>query len=88
MAQVIRHMSANIEGMLRNYGKKSMAGLIEDENGKPMSDKQARLFLAECKAKGWRLIPCGDCEGFDYQTGCPGHPVTNEEPENSHSPNP
>lgn len=71
-----RHMGANIEGMLRNYKHKSMAGIIEDESGKTMSDKQARIFLAECTAKGWKLIPSGDCEGFDhFGGGCPGHNI-------------
>lgn len=74
-----RHMSANIEGMLRNYKGKKMDGLLNDEDGKEMSDKQARKFLAECLEKGWRLIPCGDCEGFDNQTGCPGHPITKKQ---------
>lgn len=35
MATVRRHMSANIEGMLRNYKGRSMNGLITDENGCP-----------------------------------------------------
>lgn len=74
-----RHMSANIEGMLRNYKGKSMAGIISDENGREMSDKEARTFLAECQAKGWKKIPCGDCEGFDhFGGGCPGHPIEDE----------
>jgi hypothetical protein len=77
----IRHMSMNIEGALRNYGKKSMAGLITDDNGRPWSDKEVRKYLNDCLVKGWRLIPCcgKDCEGFDYQKGCPGHPVKEEE---------
>lgn len=74
-----RHMSANIEGMLRNYKKRSMAGLITDENGHEMSDAKARLFLSQCLAKGWKKIPCGDCEGFDpFENGCPGHPIVED----------
>jgi len=74
-----KHMSASIEGMLRNYKGKSMSGLITDENGKEMSDAEARFFLADCQAKGWKKIPCGDCEGFDhFENGCPGHPIEEE----------
>lgn len=74
-----RHMSASIEGMLRNFKGKSMMGLITDENGKEMSDAEARKFLAECQEKGWKKIPCGDCEGFDhFDKGCPGHPIHEE----------
>jgi hypothetical protein len=75
MPTVKRHMSANIAGMLRNFKGKSMKGLIED-NGRKLSDAEARAYLAECQAKGWKKIPCGDCEGFDpFENGCPGHPV-------------
>lgn len=74
MASTIRHMQANIEGMLK--WKKKLNGLMDDENGKPMTDKEARTYLQQCLAKGWTLIPCGDCEGFDhFGGGCPGHPV-------------
>lgn len=78
-----RHMSANIEGMLRNYKGKKMDGLFNDDNGRLLSDKEARKYLHECLAKGWRVIPMGNCDGFDHQTGCPGHPITKEEYENS-----
>ena len=75
--KTIRHMSANIAGMLRNFKGRSMSGIMEDENGREMSDKEARKYLAECQAKGWKKIPCGDCEDFDpFERGCPGHPVT------------
>lgn len=71
---MIRHMSMNIEGALRNYGKKSMAGLITEDNGAEWTDKMVRDYLAECQAKGWKKIPCGDCDGFDpFEKGCPGH---------------
>lgn len=69
------HMSANIEGMLR-YHKRKKITYMEDDNGRPLSDKEARAYLQECLAKGWKLIPCGNCEGFDpFGKGCPGHPV-------------
>jgi hypothetical protein len=45
--RTIRHMSANIEGMLRNYKRRSMAGLIIDDNGKELSDREARKYLEE-----------------------------------------
>ena len=75
MAKFIKHMSANIKGMLRNY-KGIKIDFIDDENGNTLSDQKARIYLAECLAKGWKLIPCSDCEGFDhFGGGCPGHPV-------------
>jgi hypothetical protein len=71
------HMSLNIEGALRFYGKKSMKGLITEDNGAEWTDKMVKDYLRDCLKKGWKLIPCcgKECEGFDHQTGCPGHPV-------------
>lgn len=80
MAYTRRHMSMSVEGALRNYRNKSMAGLLIDDNGREMTDKEVRKYLAECQAKGWKKIPCGDCEGFDhFGGGCPGHPITKKE---------
>ena len=72
---IMRHMCMNIEGALRNYKRRSMAGLITEDNGAEWTDKMVRDYLAECLAKGLRVIPFGDCNGFDYQKGCPGHEI-------------
>lgn len=77
------HMSMNISGALRNFGSKKMTGLLEDENGRPLSDKEVRTYLAECQSKGWKVIPAGKCDNFDYQTGCKGHPTTPHEQDNT-----
>ena len=69
-------MSVDIAGMIRNYGKRSMKGFFNDEEGKELSDSEARKYLADCQKKGWKLIPMGECDGFDYLgAGCPGHPI-------------
>ena len=72
----IRHMALDIQGALRFYGKRSMRGLIKEDNGAEWTDKMVRDYFKECLAKGWKLLPCAgkDCEGFNHQTGCPGHP--------------
>ena len=72
---MIRHMSCNIAGLIRNTGKKSMKGFMSDENGKDLTDKEVRDYLRECLDKGYRVLPMGECEGFNYQTGCPGHEI-------------
>lgn len=71
-----RHMSINIEGMLRNY-KGVKINIFNDDNGNPLSDAEARIIIKECQDKGWKLIPMSDeCEGFDpFGKGCPGHPI-------------
>lgn len=71
------HMSINIEGFLRNYKNKKMTGLMTDDNGKPMSDGEVRLYLHNCQVNGWKKLPMGECEGFDhFGGGCPGHKTT------------
>jgi hypothetical protein len=80
MATTIKHMSMNIAGALRNAGKRKMTGLLSDDDGRELSDKEVRQHLSECLAKGWKLIPAGECEGFDYfGGGCPGHEVKENE---------
>lgn len=72
-------MSINIEGMLQNMKGKNI-NFLDDDNGKTLSDKEARLAIAELQAKGHKLIPSGDCEGFDpFGGGCPGHPIGDDE---------
>lgn len=72
-----RHLSTNIDGLLRNYKGRSIEGLLNDENGKPMSDHDAREYIAARKAEGWKLLPSSTkCEGFDpFGGGCPGHEI-------------
>lgn len=87
MTYMRRHMSINLSGMLRNYEHESMKGLLLDDNGKELSDKQCRQYIAQCQSKGWKVIPMCDekeCPGFDYfGGGCPGHEITKEEYKNS-----
>lgn len=72
------HMSTNIEGLLRNMKGKKI-NFIDDDNGNPMTDKEARTAITELQAKGYKLIPSGECEGFDpFGGGCPGHPCETE----------
>lgn len=66
-------MSCNIEGLLRNYTRKKI-NFLEDNNGKVLSDKEARQEIAKLQALGHKLI--GNCKGFDpFGGGCPGHSV-------------
>lgn len=68
-------MSLSLEGLLRNMKGKKIR-VFNDENGNEVSDKEARIYIDECLAKGWKVIPMSDnCEGFNYQTGCPGHKI-------------
>ena len=71
-------MSVNIEGLLRNCKRRKITFMIHDD-GSQMTDSEARAYIAECQAKGWRLLPTANCEGFDpFGKGCPGHPINDD----------
>lgn len=78
MTNYKRHMSLNIQGFLNNHKRKKIT-IFDDDNGKSISDQEARIYLQECLNKGWKLIPIGGediCEGFDFfGGGCPGHEI-------------
>ena len=68
------HFCADIRGMLNNHTRKgSLNGVFTDETGRKIPHDEARDYLYDCLAKGWRVIPMGECDNFDYQTGCKGH---------------
>ena len=75
----IHHMSVNLEGMLRLYKRKKI-NIMEDDNGRVLSDAEARAEIAKLQALGHKLICCSNkCEGFDpFGGGCPGHPIEEE----------
>jgi hypothetical protein len=67
-------MCADIRGMLENNTRKnSLKGVLKDDDGRSLTHEEAREYLYDCLAKGWRVIPYGDCDNFDYKTGCKGH---------------
>ncbi len=69
------HMSVNIEGML-SYHKRKKITYMQDDDGNRISDAEARAYLYECLAKGYKLMPNDECEGFDpFGKGCPGHEI-------------
>jgi len=67
------HLCVNIDGLLK---RRNLKGWVTDDEGRELSDAKSRAWLKEQKAMGRRVLPmAANCEGFDYQTGCPGHPV-------------
>jgi hypothetical protein len=68
------HLSCNIAGILKrpdSFLKKLLGDGTRDA-------KQIRAELEKMLAEGKRLIPSVGCDGFDYVTGCPGHPDETE----------
>lgn len=77
--RTIHHLSVSINGLLANFKRKKITFMIDD-NGKEMSDKQAREELARLQYLGHKLIKTCECEGFDpFENGCPGHEIQDED---------
>jgi len=70
----ITHMCMNIAGCLRNNARRKIT-FIENDDGTPLSDCEARLHLQSLLAKGHKLMCCSaDCDNFDpFEKGCMGH---------------
>lgn len=68
------HLSMSIRGALRRPNSELVGMFNDDETGRVLSGAEAREHLLDCLEAGKKVLPCSsECEGFDYQTGCPGH---------------
>ena len=72
-----RHLSLNIDGAIRNA--KMYKGCITVDGRVLNTVEEIRAFLYEQKGMGRKVLPCGDCDNFDYQKGCLGHQGEAEE---------
>lgn len=70
------HMSLDIRGFMNNAKyPDGYCHMFKSNDGNSLPPNQARDFLYDCLAKGWELIPYGDCDNFDYKHGCRGHQI-------------
>jgi len=67
------HMCLCVSGALR-WKDSRLAGLFTKEDGSECTGREAREYLKLQDYLGRRVIPVGDCDNFDYNTGCRGHP--------------
>lgn len=74
-----RHLSIDIQGFLNHYYRRSMKGLMLDDDGRLMTDKEVRAELKRHLSLGHTVLPMCDekeCPDFDYfGGGCPGHDI-------------
>lgn len=74
MARVV-HLCADIRGLLLR-SKRELGTMFRHPDGQRMSWFEAHKELCNALAEGKKVIPCSkECEGFSYETGCPGHEV-------------
>lgn len=72
------HMKMDIRGVLLNWTNKEHGNLFKHDDGRPMTPREAKWALMDELAKGRNFLPMGECDGFDYKTGCPGHRIPDE----------
>jgi hypothetical protein len=56
----------------KNIGKN---GWIKKDDGSLFTYYEFRNYLMDELTKGHEVLPIGDCDNFDYKTGCMGHGV-------------
>lgn len=78
MARYRHHMCLDLQGTIRNA--KFMKGCITLDNGYTLQTvAEIRQWCKEQIAMGRKVVPCGDCDNFDYQKGCRGHLIEEDE---------
>ena len=69
------HGCIDVRGLLLKKDR-DLRGWLTNDDGRELSPQEARLALMDELLKGHEVIPVGDpCEGFNFKTGCPGHPA-------------
>jgi len=69
------HICVDIRWLLEMSDRK-LSSIMRDDNGKRRPAREVREFLYQSLQRGWDVLPFGEpCQGFDYKTGCPGHPA-------------
>jgi hypothetical protein len=69
----IIHICQSVTGALKNWDKKTWEAVGKD-NGLTGAQVKERFRIYEFEGK--KVIPLHqECEGFSYESGCPGHEV-------------
>lgn len=72
MEQTRKHLCIDIEEGIKS--PLGLRGCITTDGKTLKTAAEVREFLRGQLALGRKYLPCGDCDNFDYQTGCKGHP--------------
>ncbi len=77
MGRRIIHLCLDISGGIRNA--KDLRGCIAVDGKTLETTKEVKDFLQGQLRMGRRVLPCGNCDNFDYQKGCLGHAKEDDE---------
>ena len=67
----IFHLNLSIRGGLANA--EALCGCITVDGKMLNTVPEVKNFLREQLDMGRECLPFGDCDNFDYKTGCKGH---------------
>ncbi len=70
------HMCLSVKGALTNWSKADMrrnASSFTVDGKKLSTAEQVKNFLLDQLAEGHEVLPFGECDNFDWKTGCRGH---------------
>ena len=73
------HMGIDVQGAQRMTDRQ-LSALFTESDGSHRSGKYVRDYLKLQHYRGVRVLPMSDCPDWNFQTGCPGHPVEEEQP--------
>lgn len=68
------HMGLDVKGVLKNWKPSQLKGLLNHPDGKSMTADEVKDVLLNELSKGHEMLPIGECDKFDYKSGCLGHP--------------
>lgn len=67
------HVCQSVSGALKNWNKEQWAAVAADNK---MSVEYLKAKFRIMEFEGKKVIPLHEeCEGFSYETGCPGHEI-------------
>lgn len=76
------HMCVSVRGLLSKTRSelKRATGYMLMADGSRHTVESLREALFDELAEGHEVIPMGDCDDFDWKTGCRGHVVAEAKP--------
>ncbi len=76
----ITHLCLSVRGALAwsKSQMKRMASSIAVDGKQLKTAEEVRNFLLDQLAQGHEMIPFGECDNFDWKTGCRGHEILKE----------
>lgn len=70
------HMCLSVDGALSQLKPNNKKSYANHDDGRTMTNKELHAYLMKARFEGKRVLPIGDCDNFDDQTGCRGHDIT------------